>query len=91
MAKQIKKVLVNKDLCIGAASCVAVMPEVFELDNENKAVILQKNGVKNYGPAKADAFDVSNVNQETLLMAAQSCPTKAIFLYGEDDSQIYPD
>ena len=91
MAKQIKKVLVNRDLCIGAASCIAVMPEIFELDSENKAVILQKNGVKNSGPATIDAFDVSSVNQETLRMAAESCPTKAIFLYDEDDTQVYPD
>lgn len=91
MAKQIKKVLVNRDLCIGAASCIAVMPEVFELDGENKAVLIQKGEVKNSGPATIDAFDVSSVNQETLRMAAESCPTKAIFLYDEDGVQVYPD
>ena len=90
MAK-IKKVTVNRDLCIGAASCVAVMPEVFELDAENKAILIQKNGVKNSGPANIDAFDVSNVNEDTLRMAAESCPTKAIFLYDENDGQVYPD
>ena len=91
MTKQIKKVLVSRDLCIGAASCIAVMPGVFELDGENKAVLIQKGGVKNSGPATIDAFDVSSVNQETLRMAAESCPTKAIFLYDEDGGQIYPD
>jgi ferredoxin len=91
MAKKIKKVAVNRDLCIGAASCVAVMPAVFELDAESKAVLIQKNGLKNSGPANIDTFDVSNVDQETLRMAAESCPTKAIFLYDEDGNQIYPD
>ena len=27
---------------------------------------------------------------ETTLMAAESCPTKAIFLYDEEGKQIYP-
>lgn len=75
MQKQkIGKIFVDRDLCIGAASCIAVAPDVFELDNENKAV------VKN--PTGAD--------DETLLLAAQSCPTKAIILYDEEGNQIYP-
>ncbi|TSC80164.1 MAG: ferredoxin [Parcubacteria group bacterium Gr01-1014_29] len=75
MQKQkIGKIFIDRDLCIGAASCIAVLPDVFELDNENKAV------VKN--PAAAD--------DETLLLAAQSCPTKAIIVYDEEGNQIYP-
>jgi ferredoxin len=27
---------------------------------------------------------------ETTLMAAESCPTKAIFMYDEDGNQVYP-
>src|SRR3989344_2467716 len=37
------KVKVVRSLCIGAASCVAVSPSVFQLDNENKAVV-QESG-----------------------------------------------
>ena len=74
MAQKISKITVDRNLCIGAASCVVLAGEVFELDNENKAV------VKKY----------ENVPNETILSAAQSCPTKAIFLFGDDEKQIYP-
>lgn len=56
------KIQVLRDICIGAASCVAFSPTVFELDGMKKAVIL------------SDAQD----SPENILLAAQSCPTKAI-------------
>ena len=56
------KVQVIRNLCIGAASCVGFSPTVFELDGEKKAVILE------------GAEDTP----ENILLAAQSCPTKAI-------------
>jgi len=56
------KVKVLRDKCIGAASCVAFSPAVFELDDESKAVI------------KEGATD----EEVNILLAAQSCPTSAI-------------
>lgn len=87
---KIVKIKVDRDLCIGAASCLLGEGEkVFELDEENKAVIKQTNK-KDSGPAAwADLADQS-VTDDGLIAAAQSCPTKAIFLYGENDEQIYP-
>ena len=37
------QVKVIRSLCIGAASCVAVSPNIFQLDNEKKAVIQEGN------------------------------------------------
>ncbi|MFA5776637.1 MAG: ferredoxin [Patescibacteria group bacterium] len=69
------KVKVVRKLCIGAASCVAVSPDTFLLDNEKKAVI--KEGSK----------DVP----EDILMAAQSCPTAAIVITNEKTGeQVWP-
>lgn len=69
------KVKVSRHLCIGAASCVAVSPNVFKLDGENKAVIID------------GASDVP----ENILMAAQSCPTKAISIIDtETGQQVWP-
>src|SRR3990167_4947229 len=55
--------VVRKD-CIGADTCVAVSPGVFELDGQNIAVI--KNGAQD--------------SPENILAAAQGCPTKAIIV-----------
>lgn len=71
----ISKIVVDRDLCIGAASCVAVSGEAFQLDGENKAVS---------GNPNADT-------DEAVLLAAQSCPTKAILLFNKQNKQIYPE
>ncbi len=71
---KISKVVVDRELCIGAAPCVTIAPGVFQLDEENKAYIVDQNG--------ADA--------ETILLAAQSCPVQAIIVYDDEGKQIYP-
>ena len=69
------KVTVKRDLCIGATTCVAVAPNTFTLDGENKAIIKE-------GSADAEA---------TVLMAAQSCPTRAIIITdAESGAQVWP-
>ena len=71
---KISRIVIDRDLCIGAATCVVLAPGVFQMDDENKAYLVDLNG--------ADA--------ETTLAAAESCPTKAVFLYDEDGKQVYP-
>lgn len=71
---KIGKIVVDRNLCIGAASCVAVAPGVFELDSENKAVVYNDKGA----------------DDETILLAAKSCPTQAILLFDEEGNQVFP-
>lgn len=68
------RIEVKRDLCIGAASCLAVAPGVFELDSELKAIVTDPHG--------ADAA--------TILEAARACPTLAIYLYDDDGKQVFP-
>lgn len=89
MAK-IKKIVVDRNLCIGAASCVISAGTVFELDAENKAVIKLQGGAKNSGPAEKASLEDTSVTDDTLIMAAESCPTRAISLFDEDGNQVYP-
>jgi ferredoxin len=88
--KKIAKIVVDRDLCIAAASCISAAEGVYELDGENKAVIKLKNGEKNSGPAMRADLEDSGVSDEDLMAAAESCPTAAIFLYDEEGNQIYP-
>lgn len=70
------KVKVVRSLCIGAATCVAISAPTFQLDNENKAVVQ---------PGSTDI-------PENILMAAQSCPTKAIIITDtESGRQVWPE
>ncbi len=75
MGNNIKKIVVDRKACIGAATCVVVSPDGFELDGENIAVV------------KAGAQSRSD---DELLMAAQSCPTAAISLYDDQGNKIFP-
>lgn len=71
--KRIHKIKIDREACISAATCLIVAPDAFDLDEEGIAVL------------KKGALDV---DEETLLMAAQSCPTQAILLFDEDNKQI---
>lgn len=74
VGKKIARIEVDRDLCIGAESCVIVAPDVFEMDEENKAVLKNPKGA----------------DDQTILMSAQSCPVAAILLFDEEGNQIYP-
>lgn len=86
----IKTLTIDRDKCIGAASCVAVYPDVFEIDAEGKAVLKLKDGSATSANTDITALDVSSVDDDTLMLAAQSCPTAAIILYDENGTQVYP-
>lgn len=86
----IKTLTIDRDKCIGAASCVAVYPDVFEIDAEGKAVLKLKDGSSTSENTDITALDVSSVDDDTLMLAAQSCPTAAIILYDENGTQVYP-
>jgi ferredoxin len=68
------KVKVDRELCIGVSNCVAIAPTVFELDDQNKVVVL----------------DLGSVDEETLMEAAKSCPENAIILEDDEGNQLYP-
>jgi ferredoxin len=57
-----KKIIVNKEKCIGCGTCIALAPEIFEIDNAGKSNIKKS----------------SKINEETLKLAIDSCPTQAI-------------
>jgi ferredoxin len=81
------RVKVDRDLCIGAASCIALLPEVFELDEEGKAVIKSLKG------AKTSAWtDIKDLPKELqmVLEAARACPTNAIIIEDDEGKQLYP-
>lgn len=69
------KVQVLRDLCIGAASCVAIAPKAFQLDNEAKAIILPTVGEE---------------SDQALLDGAKSCPVAAIIVTDQSGNQVYP-
>ncbi len=86
--KKIKKISVDRNLCISAGPCVFAADSVFVLDAERKAVLKQKGGKADSGPVEKEALEDSAVSDDVLIAAAQSCPVRAILLYDEDGAQI---
>jgi ferredoxin len=65
---------VDRALCYGFGDCVDTVPDVFALDDEDTAIVLD--------PDAAPLDDI--------VEAAQNCPVDAIIITGEDGEQIYP-
>jgi ferredoxin len=58
---------VDRALCIGSGDCVDAAPDVFQLDAEDKAVVVDPDGAP----------------VDEVLEAAGNCPVSAIFVIGE--------
>jgi ferredoxin len=70
------QVRVIADKCIGAASCVAVAPKAFKLDDKQIAEVLASVGEE---------------TDDNLLLSAQSCPTLAIEVIDtESGEKVWP-
>ena len=59
---------VDRSLCIGSGDCVDTAPDVFQLDAEDKATVVDPDGAPT----------------DVVLEAAGNCPVTAIFVVGED-------
>lgn len=70
------KVTVDRDLCIGAATCLAIAPQTFTLDDEAKAIFLDTT---------------ASDSNDDIIDAARGCPTAAIIVEDvETGKQVYP-
>jgi len=65
---------VDRHLCFGFGDCVDTLPDVFELDDEDKARVIDP-----------DAASVDEIAE-----AAQNCPVDAIIVTDEQGNQLYP-
>ena len=69
------KIHVDRDLCIGAATCVAIAPKTFVLDSEAKAIILT-------------TLDQDQDN--VIIDAAKGCPVAAIIIEDDKGQKVFP-
>ena len=81
---------VDPDLCIGAASCVTIAPETFQLNDENKAVVLD-HSTEPGGRVYERVIEVTSDEKDNIILAAQSCPTLAIMIIDESGTQLFPE
>jgi ferredoxin len=53
---------IDRELCYGFGDCVASQPDVFQLDDDEKAIVIDPNGAE----------------RDDLIDAASNCPVNAI-------------
>ncbi len=68
------KIIILRERCTGLANCVGVAPEVFDLDKEGRAVVV----------------DPLNADDHILLRAARGCTQQAVVLQDDQGHQVYP-
>ena len=69
------RIAVDRRACVGSGDCIRIAPGVFELDESGMAVVV----------------DASAADRETLLLAAERCPSQAIKLWELDGTKVYPE
>lgn len=72
------KIQIDESKCIGIASCVAILEQVFELGDDGRAKLV--GGVH--------LSDYPGVELSQLLEAAESCPTFAIIVTDEETNTV---
>lgn len=82
------KVKVDPQLCIGAASCIVVAPEHFELNTEGKAEV--KKSQDDHMLGYEMELEVDDAGKDKIMDAARSCPTQAILVFDEAGKQLFP-
>lgn len=67
---------IDRSLCIGAATCVALAPKAWQLDEEAKAIIIES---------------ADQESDDALINAAKGCPVAAItIINNETGEQVFP-
>jgi ferredoxin len=70
------RIQILRDVCIGAGTCVADAPNVFELDDDDKAIVIDARGD----------------SDEDIYTAACNCPVNAIVLIdAASGEQVWPE
>jgi ferredoxin len=71
--RKISKVEIDKKACIGCGTCVVLAPKAFDISDEGYSVV--KDSWK-------------EVDGDTLLSAARSCPSGAVILFDAEGNKI---
>ena len=72
---KIGKIEIDREKCISVATCVAVDPDTYELDDEGKAIIKDPRGT----------------DDAKILEGAKSCPVNAVIVYDTEGKKLWPE
>jgi ferredoxin len=82
------KIKVDRQACIGAASCIVLAMKTFQLDAEGKSEVIQVADKVQTAEESSGKTTDQNDSREMIMAAAASCPTNAIQLFEDDGTPI---
>lgn len=86
------KIVIDRDKCIGAASCVALAAKTFGLDKEGRAYILNEKKDTAVTSSEGTVVESESTDEmdsrEAIIEGARSCPVCAIKLFEDDGREI---
>jgi len=82
------KIIVDRNACIGAASCAAIASKTFKLDMEGRAEVINGTDHVQTGEESSAHSTDHQDERELIIEAARSCPTNAIRLLEDDGTPI---
>lgn len=71
--RKISRIEIDRNACIGCGTCVVLAPQAFDISDEGNSVV--KDSWK-------------EVDDDTLINTAKSCPSGAIILFDEEGNKI---
>ncbi len=86
------KIIIDRDKCIGAATCIVLAAKTFGLDQEGKAFILNKKKETAVMSPEGTVVESETTEamdaRESIIEGARSCPVTAIKLFEDDGTEI---
>lgn len=71
--RKVARVEIDKNACIGCGTCTVLAPKAFDMSEEGHSIV-------------KDSWQ--EVDNETLINTAKSCPSAAIILFNEEGEKI---
>ncbi len=83
------KIVIKRNLCQSAATCVAMAPDIYKLDDEFKAVLTSDEHSQE-GDDWTYELDADEKRLKQIITGAEACPYNAIEVYNDKGKKIYP-
>ena len=84
------KIIIDRSACQSIASCVTTSPEIYALDNDAKAVVVNAKGQKENPNKAVYEFEADTTTVQKAVLGAETCPYLAIEVFDETGQKLFP-
>jgi ferredoxin len=82
------KIVVDRNLCISAASCASIASKTFIIDGDGKCEFIHGDEMETTSETSSGVTTEKCDPKNTILEAARSCPVQAIHVFNDDGTPL---